>query len=237
VAPSRALRWRVAVGRSYAATWQAAAEALQRVAPQSQQWWLRTPALPDAPVRRELNIAQGTPIDVFYARRYLERHVDDIRGRVLEWGSSGFATALAADRLSALETPGPRAVSGSDAYDCIVTVDTLAYAGDPRVALAGLRDALRAGGVLLVVVPGLRQRRLAGIAAEPELWRFTADGLRLLLREAFGTDDVAVETQGSVRAAAAMLYGMPEELVPPGALQPPDPDYEICVCGRAVRAA
>jgi len=89
--------------------------------------------------------------------------------------------------------------------------------------------------VLLVVVPGLRQRRLAGIAEDQELWRFTADGLTRLLTEAFGAENVAVETQGTLRAAAAMLYGMPEQLVPPAVLQPPDPDYEISVCARAVR--
>ena len=217
MALSRSRRLRIAAGRSYAATWRAAAEALQRVAPASQHWWLRAPALPDAPVRREFGIAQGTPIDAFYAQRYLARHSEDMRGRVLEWGSNG------------------PAVPTGEAYDCIVTVDALAHAVDPRAALAALRDALRVGGVLLVVVPGLRQRRLAGIAEDQELWRFTADGLTRLLTEAFGAENVAVETQGTLRAAAAMLYGMPEQLVPPAVLQPPDPDYEISVCARAVR--
>jgi SAM-dependent methyltransferase len=237
MALSRARRLRIAAGRSYAATWRAAADALQRVAPASQHWWLRAPALPDQPVRREFGIAQGTPIDAFYARRFLAHHAQDIRGRVLEWGAPGFASAAAGDQITTLDMPGAAGAATPGAYDCVVSVDALAHAVEPRAALAALVDALRGGGVLLVVVPGLRQRRLAGVAEDPELWRFTADGLALLLREAFGAAHVAVETQGTIRSAAALLYGMPEQLVPPAMLQPPDPDFEIAVCARAVKAA
>jgi hypothetical protein len=196
----------------YGAAWRKAAGALQSVAPASGHWWLRAPDLPDEPLRREFGPEQGTAIDAFYVERFLKAHADDTGGEVRT------------DPFD--DTTG---------LDCVVSVDRLTEAEDPPAEVAKLHAALRPGGVLLVAVPGIRQRRLAGIAEHPDLWRFTSDGLRALLRRSFDTVDV--ETHGTVRAAAALLYGMPVELVPPQALQPPDPDYEIVVCARAVKAA
>ena len=186
-------------------------------------------------MRREFGVNQGIALDAFYVRRFLALHAADVRGAVLEDGAAGLARDLGANGVDSVQTRADQGLPTKNAFDCIVSVDSLARAVDPRAEVAALHAGLRAGGVLLVAVPGLRQRRLAGIAARPELWRFTSDGLRVLLEEAFGAGHADVETHGTVRTAAALLYGVPETRIPPAALQPADPDYEVVVAARAVR--
>src|SRR5689334_8403424 len=134
----------------YGAAWRKAAGALQSVAPASGHWWLRAPDLPDEPLRREFGPEQGTTVDAFYVDRFLKSHADDQNGTV------------GTDPLD----------DGATGLECVVSVDRLARAEDPVAAAAKLHGALRPGGVLLVAVPGLRQRRLAGIAEQPDLWHF-----------------------------------------------------------------
>jgi SAM-dependent methyltransferase len=187
-------------------------------------------------LRREFGVEQGVALDAFYVGRFLARHAADVRGALLEDGAAGLARKVGGSGVGSVQTRENPGVPTENAFDCIMSVDALARAADPRAEVAALHAGLRPGGVLLVAVAGLRQRRLAGIAARPELWHFTSDGLRLLLEEAFGAGRVDIETHGTVRAAAALLYGVPEARLPPAALQPADPDYEVVVAARAIRA-
>jgi SAM-dependent methyltransferase len=212
---ARLIELRSWLGSRYAHWWRRAYDLVERSAPVSAKWGLALPRLPPRPLSRQFGGEQGTPIDRLYVERFLKRHERDRRGDVLEVDEID-------DSLAA------------SAYDCVVCVDALARAGDPRAAVTALHDALRPGGVLLVTVPGIRQRVLVGITERPDLWRLTVAGLEQLLRERFGA--VEVEAYGTIRAAAALLYGVPAERIHPRELQPSDPDYEVIVCGRAVRS-
>jgi SAM-dependent methyltransferase len=203
------------LGSRYALWWRRAYDLVERSAPVSAKWGLALPRLPRRPLSRQFGGEEGTPIDRLYVERFLRRHESDRRGDVLE-----------ADEIDGHMATG--------AYDCVVCVDALARVDDPRAAVAALHDALRPGGVLLITVPGIRQRVLVGVTERPDLWRLTAAGLDQLLRERFGA--VEVETHGTVRAAAALLYGVPAHRIHPSELQPSDPEYEVIVCGRAVRS-
>ena len=77
-------RVRFALGRAYAALWRAADGALARLAPGSVRRERARPVLPAAPVHRRYGLRVGRPVDQFYIEHFLERHADDVRGRVLE---------------------------------------------------------------------------------------------------------------------------------------------------------
>jgi len=57
-----------------------------------------------------------------------------------------------------------------------------------------------------------------------------------LFAEAFGEENVSVEAYGNVLTAAACLYGLAAEELPSSALTLNDPDFEVLVAIRAVKA-
>ena len=124
-----------------------------------------------------------------------------------------------------------------EAYDCFICTQTLSLIYDLRSAAANAHALLRPGGVFLVTVPGISQQADPDHEEFPDYWRFTKRSLRRLLADAFGEDNVEVEAHGTVAAAGSFLYGVPTERVDPALLAPHDPDFEMVVCARAVRAA
>ena len=86
-------------------------------------------------------------------------------------------------------------------------------------------------------MPGISQQADPDHEEFPDYWRFTKRSLQRLLADAFGEDNVEVEAHGTVAATGSFLYGVPTERVDPALLAPHDPDFEMVVCARAVRAA
>ncbi|HEU4656033.1 MAG TPA: methyltransferase domain-containing protein [Capillimicrobium sp.] len=227
-APRRA---RAALGRAYARAW-------GRAAPRSAR---ALPRLPAEPVSRRYGLDRGRPIDRVHIERFVERHAADLRGRGVEiheptylerFGSCERVDVLDADPASTTATiRGDLSALPAGAFDCFVCTQTISLVDDPATALRQARDALRPGGVLLVTVPGISQ--IWPPDEFPDLWRFTAEGLRRLAAGAF--DRFEVEAHGNVQAAAAFLYGLAEHEVDPGVLERDDPAYPLVVTLRAVR--
>ena len=206
---------------------------LRRVTPLSQQW----------------GYDRGTPVDRYYIERFLERHRDDIRGRVLEvkdsastdrWGRGVMQSDVldinaANPRATVVADLGVDGALEAEAFDCCLIVQTLLYIPDPAVAIRTLWRALRPGGVLLLTVPGIT--RIDPILSATDYWRFTPAGCARLLREAFGDDQVHVEGHGNVLAAIAFLSGMGHEELSRRELEVIDPAYPLVVTARAVKAS
>ncbi len=244
----RRLRWRA--GAAYAAAWRGLSALLDRAAPRSARAERAFPRLPAEPVDRRYGQSLGRPVDRVYIERFLERHAADVRGRVLEIYESSYTRRFGGERVTSAEVldnaaqPGEATIRGDletgegmpdAAFDCFICTQTLCLVYDVPGAVANAHDVLKPGGVLLLTVPGICQQADAEHEEFPDFWRFTRRSVQRLLSERFGAGNVQVEAHGTVRSAAAFLYGVPGERLEPGALDPHDPDYEIVVCARAVR--
>jgi len=204
---------------------------LRRVTPLSEHW----------------GYDRGTPVDRYYIERFLARHQDDIRGRVLEvkdsryterWGS-GVTRADVLDidrnnpRATILADLGAESALEADAFDCCIIVQTLQYIPDPAVAVRTLWRALKPGGALFVTAPGIT--RVDPGLNDTDYWRFTPAICRRLLGDSFGHEHVEVEGHGNVLAAIAFLTGMCCEELTRRELDAADPFYPLVVTARAVK--
>jgi SAM-dependent methyltransferase len=218
---------------------------------------------PTVPASRNWGFDRGSPVDRHYIEHFLGAHAGDsaepgdVRGRVLEFAGDDYARRFGGGRVGPGERveridvmdidPGnPKATIVADlsepgalpaaSFDCIICTQVLMLIFDFRAALAGLRQALKPGGVLLITVSGISRN------CDPEVdgtdyWRFTSRSLQRLLEEQFPAEAVGVRSYGNVRSASAFLYGLAAEELAAEELDPHDRDYEVTVAGRAVRPA
>jgi hypothetical protein len=70
-----------------------------------------------------------------------------------------------------------------------------------------------------------------------EWWHYTGRSVRRLAGDAFGEENVEVETFGNVLSAAGFLYGLAASDLESGELDARDPLYEVVIGLRAVKAA
>jgi SAM-dependent methyltransferase len=202
-----------------------------------------------APIDANWGYERGTPIDRVYVERFVRGHADDIRGRVLEIGAPDYTRRFGTrveriDILHATEGNPEATIVGdlvdaphipSDTFDCAVLTQVLQYVYDVRAALATLHRILAPGGVLLATAPGITKLSPVDDRAWGEWWHYTARSLRRLAGEAFGEENVSVQTYGNVLAAAAFLYGLAESDLEHEQLDAHDPLYEVIVGVRAVK--
>jgi hypothetical protein len=204
------------------------------------------------PVSRTFGFERGKPIDRWYIERFLAGHAADVRGRVLEvaeptytqWYGGGAVTS--SDVLHRTGAGVPEATVVGDlttgeglpaaAYDCFICTQTLPFIFDVAAAARGIRDVLAPGGVALVTLPALSPASREDRRDWGDWWRFTSMSARRLFADAFGQDAVAVEAHGNVLTAAAFLYGYAAEELSEAELGHADPDCEVLLAVRAVRA-
>jgi SAM-dependent methyltransferase len=125
----------------------------------------------------------------------------------------------------------------TEAFDCVICAQTLPYIYDVHAAIQTLHRILKPGGVALVTVNGIAPICRPEYEIWGDYWRFTTLSLRRLLEEAFPADAITVESQGNVLATAAFLYGVAAQELKPEELDLHDPNFEVSITARAVRAA
>jgi SAM-dependent methyltransferase len=199
------------------------------------------------PISRDFGFDRGQPIDRYYIENFLARHVNDIRGRVLEIGDSQYTRKFGGSRVAVSDvlhvTEGnPRATIVADltcadhipssAFDCIIFTQTLHFIYDVHSAIRTLHRILKPGAVLLATFPGISQ-----IAqdqwGDQQYWAFTHLSARQLFEEAFSGSDLTVEPQGNVLAAIAFLHGLAAEDIRKEELDSRQPGYEVLITVRA----
>lgn len=200
-----------------------------------------------APVSRKLGHDRGLPIDRHYIEQFLREHSGDIRGRVLEIGSSRYVRAFgrsvsASDVLHATADNDAATIVGDltrhktlphAAYDCFICTQTLNFIYDVAAAVDGIAHVLRPGGVVLATVSGISQISRYDMERWGDYWRFTDASLRRLFEPAFG-DAIEIHTYGNVAAAMAFLQGLAVEDLPDrDVLDHRDPDYQVTLAVRA----
>jgi SAM-dependent methyltransferase len=207
------------------------------------------------PISRDWGDDRGGPIDRYYITGFLDRHREDVRGRVLEIAEDVYAKWFGDDRVSRIDileyrkgehpratfvgdlTDAPHLPSG--AFDCVILTQTLQLIYDLEAAVGTVHRILRPGGVALVTLPGITpvNRQDSESWGNQWCWSFTALSARKLFEKHFAPEEIEVETFGNVLAAASFLYGLGRGELTRRELDHRDPDYEMVITLRARKSA
>lgn len=202
------------------------------------------------PVSWSWGLDRGLPVDRHYIVTFLERHRQDIRGRVLEVKDPGYATRFGSDveaidvldidrtnRMATIVADLAKAEGLPVAtYDCVILTQTLHIVYDVRAALRHAIGMLRPGGVLLCTLPAVsRVNDENGGVDSGDFWRFTRAAVDGLFAEQANGTDRTIWTVGNVKTCAAFLYGFAAEELAPADLDFHDPWFPLLHCVRAVR--
>jgi SAM-dependent methyltransferase len=201
------------------------------------------------PISREFGLDRGRPIDRYYIEGFLERHAEDIRGRVLEIKDRAFTRKYGGERVTAsdvldIDEGNNRATIvadltraddvPSDAFDCIICTQTLHFIYDIGAAVRTLGRILKPGGTLLATFPGIGQTSCAWLD-ERYCWALSTLGAKRLFEERFSGASVEIDAHGNVLAAVAFLEGLAVRELSKEELDHHDPDYELLITLRAVK--
>jgi SAM-dependent methyltransferase len=202
------------------------------------------------PVSRAWGEERGEPIDRYYIRRFVADHADDIRGAVLEFGDATYTRRFGGDRVQSygifdVSSDNPSATLIGDLadaerlprseFDAILCLQTLQFLADREVASNALERMLRAGGVLLVTVPGIAQVVVADRNPWTDYGRFTEAGLLRHMGVAFPGAEIEVKAYGNVLSSISFLHGIAAEELTADELDHHDPQYPLLVCARVVK--
>lgn len=196
----------------------------------------------------------GLPVDRYYIEAFLARHVQDVKGRVLEVRDDAYTRRFGGDEVEQSDVlhpvPGNPAATiiadladsdtsalPTDAFDCVILTQVLPFIPDVGVALRTVHRILRPGGVVLATVPGISQIVRRDMDAWGDYWRFTSLSAHRLFEEAFPAGSVDVEAHGNVLTATAFLHGIASKELDAEELDHVDPDYEVLITVRAVKEA
>ena len=200
------------------------------------------------PISRAFGGDRGTPLDRHYIAGFLERHAQDIRGRVLEIGDDNytkrFGGRVARGEVLDVDAGNENATYiadltdcdhvPSDSFDCFILTQTLHMIYDVHAVLRTVYRVLAPGGVVLATAPGISQID-AGSGRDTWFWYMTPRCARLLFEEAFPKEAISIEAHGNVLAAVAFLHGLALEEMDRAKLDRHDPLYPVITSIRAVK--
>lgn len=204
------------------------------------------------PYRKRLGERRGECTDRYYIEKFLRVHRLSIRGRVAEFFADDYATRFGDNRVEHIDIldideTNPRrtitldlaitSAAPSALFDCIICTQTLFLIYDYRSAIHSLWKMLKPGGTVLVTIPGICQLLPADMSSGGgDWWRFTGAAIHRVFAEIFGSENISVETFGNVQTAVAQLHGLVQEEFTQAELDYHDPDYEVIIGVKAVRA-
>lgn len=203
-----------------------------------------------SPISTLFGTDRGQPIDRYYIESFLQRHSTDIRGSVLEIGDPTYTLKYGGDRVThshvlhvTADNPQATIVGNletgqgvsDNTYDCMILTQTLLFIYDVHAAIDNCYQALKPGGVLLATFPGISQVVRYDLDRWGDYWRFTDASTHRLFGNAFGPENIVVETHGNVLIACAFLHGLAISELKADELDFNDPDYQVIITVRAVR--
>lgn len=191
-------------------------------------------------------------IERYYIEDFLASHRQDIRGRALEMGEPLYIGKFGDGDVTQPEVMNyvegnPNATIVADltnaphvpdnSFDCIIITQTLQMIYEVHDAIKTLHRILKPGGVVLATSHGITKvARREGVDDWGEYWNFTTQGSRRMFADVFGRENVEVQSYGNVLTTIANLHGLAASEVDPEELNYNDPDYELLVMVRAVKA-
>ncbi|MHB0960555.1 MAG: glycosyltransferase [Pirellulaceae bacterium] len=201
------------------------------------------------PISQWFGYDRGLPIDCHYLEQFLTARAGDIRGRVLEIGDAGYARRFGGDQVSRRDvlhfSDGhlQATIAGdltaaehipANAFDCVISTQTLHLIYDVRSAVGTLYRILKPGGVLLLTAPGI-SRISTEHWGKSWYWSFTALSVRRLLEEFFPPQSIDVVAFGNVLTATGFLQGIAACEFKACELEFHDHQYEMLIAVRAAK--
>ena len=191
---------------------------------------------------------RGTPVDRYFIESWLERHREDVRGRVLEVKDDGYTTRFGGDRVSRVDVldidpANEHATITADLahadvipdamFDCVLLTQTLQLVYDVSSAISHVRRVLAPGGVALVTVPSVSPVVLEN-RPSVDYWRFTRASCERLFEDCFGAGNVDVTEFGNLVACTSFLAGLASEELTAAELEAFDERFPLLIAVRAV---
>lgn len=199
------------------------------------------------PISISWGFERGQPVDRYYIESFLERHAEDVQGRVLELEDNTYTKQFGGGRVRHSDVlnvkegnPNSTIVADltersnlpSEAFDCIIFTQALQFMYDSREALTTLHRALKPSGVILATVPAITQIDRFDPGVE-QYWSFTPKSVERLFGECFPDSAIAVEHHGNVLAAISFLEGIASQELRRDELDCRDPYYPVTITVRA----
>lgn len=189
---------------------------------------------------------RGSTIHRTYLDQFLQQVCVDIKGHCLEFEEDRYTSIWGGNKVTKLdilnkETDNPNSTIiadltqpndiPSDTFDCIICTYVLHIIPELDRFVADLHRILKPGGVLLIAVPGITIH----FCQYEELWRFTRQGLHLILSKVFPSENITTQSYGNSLTATGELRGMVAFDFTAAQLNYQDPRYALVVCARAVK--
>ena len=204
-----------------------------------------------APLRRNFGVGAGQPIDRYYIESFLAEHAGDVRGRVLEVADDTYTRRFGGERVTCADVlhvrpghPGATIIADltaadhipSDTFDCVILTQVLQFVFDTRAVLHTAHRILRPGGTLLATIPCTSRISTYDEAQWGEFWRVTSMGAGRLFGQVFPADGLEVRAYGNILTAVAAMHGVVTAELSRHELDHRDPDFEVLIAVRAVKA-
>ena len=204
-----------------------------------------------SPISNRFGIDRGVAIDRIYVERFLGENSSDVRGIVLEVGHNTYTRQFGDDRVVRCDVLAPESGPGitlvgdltrpedlePSRFDCVIMAQTMPFIYDSLAVVSTVHHVLKPGGVLLATLPGITRISPVDKKRWGHYWSFTTMSADRLFGQVFGPDNVEVVSFGNVLAATAFLYGLAAEELTQRELSAHDPDYQVIIGVRAIRAA
>jgi glycosyltransferase involved in cell wall biosynthesis len=189
---------------------------------------------------------RGLPTHRYYLEQFMQEFASNIRGHCLEFQDDAYTTRFGSSAVTKLDiihvddsNPDATVIADltkpndipSNFFDCIICTHTLHVIFELDKAVSELHRILKPGGVLLVAVPHVSM-------CDPgwhEVWRFTPEGLHLVLAKTFGKENVTIRAYGNSLIAAGQIRGVVSHEFTKAELDYHDPRFAVEVCARALK--
>lgn len=195
------------------------------------------------PISRKFGFDRGTPIDRIYIEDFLNKNRQFITGTVCEIADNAYSLKYGhnVEKYEILhytnDNKGTTIVGDltnkdtlpQGQVDCFILTQTLNFIYDVKAAIEGLHYILSNQGVALITVAGISQISRYDMDRWGDYWRFTDLSIKKLFDDVFGSENVEVETYGSVLTATAFLQGISAEELTQEELFYKDIDYQLTI--------
>ena len=208
-------------------------------------------------LRRTSALCPGRAIDTqvvrYYWSRFLHERRSDIRGRVLEVGTTDSVRRSGGENVDVVEAIDVVASSPDvtivadlthadhvlpDQFDCFVNQFTIHIIYDFKAALYHSIRLLKPGGVLLINFPCRSGYPVDGIPLGDNrkahvYWWFTPRLVETVFSElGIPGSHCQLKTYGNLFALTAYMAGIPSEELTLDELETQDPDIPVLICAR-----
>lgn len=203
------------------------------------------------PISRSFGFERGTPLDRYYIENFLQEHSSDIQGHVLEIGDDHYTRQFGGAKVRQSDVLDLNADNRhatiitdlanaghlpSNMFDGIIFTQTLQFIYNLSSAIATLHRILKPTGVLLGTFPVISQICRYDMDRWGDYWRFTNASVQKMLGDHFGHGNVTVNAHGNILVAMCFLHGLSVQELEPYERDHFDPDYQILIVARAVKA-